>query len=755
MARHGRIARDLPLVNRNTMNAHMGVGEILSPVNKADYYVRPEVPLYTEMPHGDQPHMSEFQLVSSNGPLTDVLDENIGSAPHVPSPEHFSKRLMVNEKPYSSQEDGTSSIAYIVNKSSASSLLRGHMYNAVHSTDKPNKFHHIKPRSSSRVVDGSSLEGVSSHLRSSMGGRSFSQTSKQCECDNCRRKPFLDDESFIEDISRGGLDRTPVPGRSSSDLHISSGDSSNLPIDIRDAGVVKTALTETETVMEHDSEIFKLNDETSEHRRILDMVSVRCNIANSYLEDRPCIRPVSRLKNFVDTFTKGLPHNQDGFVDKREMLKLIAALNTRDIERLSKIRLGSQARLVNPSAAWSQNLIGKSSNSYRYSKPPPFYSDRMAAQMAELYCMSLSRDIHFKEYNTSPVIADCCRYLNDLRSCPQVKGKVTPYNIYRGPMNGDLQGPYISQLLYKDIMVCGVVQEQKYPSSLEGYDFMKTWDVAVQAQNGIISEDPAPTRKHPRYITTGRDLAFYVRTDNHCQTFFNVSALLLDMNVPMNPGIAKLLNDNPVESFFVNFGLPDIQGTLGTVTRSSLLSAWYVKWNTLFLRPEAYAIEVERVYRNSRNKYGVSHELLINPVIEAVRSRNGSALLTQVYEGGAPLHPSTPSGHAAIAGACATVLKFFFDTNYEMDVYEPDNDGNDLVKTGKLTTLGEEINKLACNMAIGRNWAGVNYYMDSISGLKRGEKAALSCLNELIYRYPSPVSVNISRFNDSITTVHN
>lgn len=574
---------------------------------------------------------------------------------------------------------------------------------------------------------------------------------KPCQCDNCVRKSsFLQDKSFVEDISNEqSYTLSKISDASTEQSPKFSNRSRSNPSEIL------TAITEVESRTPCNYDIVQLKDESLERRQILDMVSLRCNLANNYLMDSPYLRPISYHENFIGTFTKGLPHDNNGFVNTTEMNKLVTALRGHDIQQLSKVQLGSKNRLVNPSAAWSQDLIGKNSNSYRYSRLPPLSSDRMASQMVDLYCMSLSRDIPFAQYITSPVIADCCRYLNDLRSHPQAKGKVTPYNIYRGPMQADLQGPYISQLLYWDLKIGGFTQKQKYPTILEGHDFMKTWDIAIEVQNGTVPESSPPMRDVPRYIITGRDLASYVHYDEPCQVFYNASIILLNMKVPMNPSISKLLEENPVESYFINLGRCDIQGTLAIVARSALLAAWYVKWNSLFLRPEAYGIEVERVYRDNRNKYGVSHELLINPVIEAVRSHNGSALLTQVYEEGAPLHPSTPSGHAAIAGACATALKFFFDTKYEIDIYEPDTHGYNLVNTGKRASVGEEIDKLACNMAFGRNWAGVHYYMDAISGLKRGEKAALSCLHELIYRYPVPLSIDIHRFNDTIATIHN
>jgi hypothetical protein len=67
------------------------------------------------------------------------------------------------------------------------------------------------------------------------------------------------------------------------------------------------------------------------------------------------------------------------------------------------------------------------------------------------------------------------------------------------------------------------------------------------------------------------------------------------------------------------------------------------------------------------------------------------------------LHPSYPGGHAAVAGACATVMKAIFE---ETDVLAPavtlSSDGSSLVDYFDVPiTLGGEINKLAFNVPAG------------------------------------------------------
>ncbi|CAH6419313.1 Hypothetical protein HVR_LOCUS515 [uncultured virus] len=504
-----------------------------------------------------------------------------------------------------------------------------------------------------------------------------------------------------------------------------------------------------------EAEMLHLKTLGLEHQQIFNMIDMRCKLAQSHRFDNPILRPTAYHEKYVDAYTKGLPHDGNGFVDIVEMHRLLTALKDNDRERLATIRLGSKNRLVNPSAAWSLDFFGANSNCYRYSTLPALSSDLMAAQMTELYCMSRARDARFSKYRTNEIIAECCSHLNDLRAYPQVKDRVTPYNIFRGPMYSDTQGIYLSQFLYRDIRIGGFVNKQKYATDLEGHDFMKTWETAISAQSGNILEHPAPQRDISRYIITGRDLACYVHYDEPYQAFYNASMILLDMKASPNPEIARLLNETPMEGFFVDFGRSDIQATISMIGRNALLAAWYVKWNTLFLRPEAYGIEVERIFRNKRNRFGISPELLRNPVLQAVQKENGNTLLSQVYEEGSPNHPSTPSGHGAIAGACITILKFFFDVNFEMDVFEPDADGQILIKNGQKTTVGIELDKLATNIAIGRNWAGIHYWMDAISGIKLGEKVAISCLRDLIHKYPMKVRISFPRFNEKVVTIEN
>jgi len=142
-------------------------------------------------------------------------------------------------------------------------------------------------------------------------------------------------------------------------------------------------------------------------------------------------------------------------------------------------------------------------------------------------------------------------------------------------------------------------------------------------------------------------------------------------------------------------------------------------------------------------------------VLSLIRQRNqigggpATYFLPQVFPEGSPTHPAYTSGHATVAGACATILKAFFDER--VDLTDPTNDvgagfdprrlppaleasadGRALRKAAqqdKLTVEGE-LNKLASNIAIGRNGAGVHWRSDATQGMALGEAVAAILLYE-------------------------
>lgn len=298
-----------------------------------------------------------------------------------------------------------------------------------------------------------------------------------------------------------------------------------------------------------------------------------------------------------------------------------------------------------------------------------------------------------------------------------------------------------------------------------------------------------------RFIHTPRDLATYVHFDALYQAYLNATLILLSMKTPFDPGFDKLAGMRDVYNpafppdmngerkmrqnagGFALFGGPHILSLVTEVATRGLKAVRYQKFNNhLRLRPEALAARMDKA-----KEIEEAHPALcgaftkmraqIEKTVEAVADFNErtvttrSALLPMAFAEGSPMHPTYGAGHATVAGACTTIVKAFFDTGTVLGfpvtddpcarerpgfyskiskpvVFDTVNSGRDLrardlMKGECPLTLEGELNKLAANIAIGRNMAGVHYYSDYYDSLRMGEQIAIGILEEQALCYPT------------------
>jgi hypothetical protein len=154
------------------------------------------------------------------------------------------------------------------------------------------------------------------------------------------------------------------------------------------------------------------------------------------------------------------------------------------------------------------------------------------------------------------------------------------------------------------------------------------------------------------------------------------------------------------------------------------------------LRPEEFAGRVHQTLSGAV-RYPIHTDVLNAVAPSTLFHTTGTYLLPMAYPEGCPLHPAYPAGHAAIAGACATVLKAFFQTSFVIPhPVEASADGLALLPyRGPDLTVGGELNKLASNIALGRDAAGVHWRSDGIEGIKLGEAVAIGILRDMRATY--------------------
>ena len=315
-----------------------------------------------------------------------------------------------------------------------------------------------------------------------------------------------------------------------------------------------------------------------------------------------------------------------------------------------------------------------------------------------------------------------------------------------------------------------------------------------------------------RFISTPRDLATYVHYDALYEAYLNACLILLGMKAPFDPAFGNLSGQgtlfvnhpcqNPLTyerhaGGFALYGGPHILTLVTEVATRALKAVRYQKFNNhLRLRPEALAARIEKANAiecafPSIGKPFTGLADAIQKTVRAIRQFNTSrtTLLPMAFQEGSPMHPSYGAGHATVAGACVTVLKAFFDTSAVFA--KPNSNGEPVFKyyekgdkpavftpnvacenvEGKPQPLGTtlidrgcnckcnckckifltlegELNKLAANISIGRNMAGVHYFSDYYDSLRMGETIAIGLLEEQALCYPTdPFILTLSTFD--------
>ncbi len=74
--------------------------------------------------------------------------------------------------------------------------------------------------------------------------------------------------------------------------------------------------------------------------------------------------------------------------------------------------------------------------------------------------------------------------------------------------------------------------------------------------------------------------------------------------------------------------------------------------------------------------------------------------------------------------------------------------------SGPALTVGGELNKLAANIAIGRDAAGVHWRSDGIEGLKLGEAVAISMLQDFKDCFTEPFTgFSLTKFDGTTLVI--
>ncbi len=474
-------------------------------------------------------------------------------------------------------------------------------------------------------------------------------------------------------------------------------------------------------------------------------------------------------KIYIGNFHKGLPHNAFGEVVPAAYQSLLTALSTPTQANFANIQLGGGRKLINPQAGLAKDLEGPDPDKMKMRSAPKLESAEAAAEVVELYWMALLRDVPFAVFNTSPKVADAVQELSGLTDFtgPKEAGNITPQTIFRGCSAGSTIGPIISQFLLKDIPYGSLTINQRQRTVLGedvlgvgNADYLTNFPMWLDIQNGTTGFPADLFDGTKRYIRNMRDLGQYVHVDALYEAYLNACLILLGMNAPLDAG-NPYNSPTPASTTQVGFGTfggPHILSLVCEAATRALKVVWYQKWFVhRRLRPEAYGGLIHQT--NSGTKaYPVHSHALNSLAVANTFTKNGTHLLPMAFPEGSPTHPAYGAGHATVAGACVTILKAFFDENTVItNPVVATADGTDLASyvgadAGNLT-VGGELNKVAANIAIGRNMAGVHWRSDYYDSIRLGERVAICILFHQRNDYNEDYSFSFTNFDGNPITI--
>lgn len=370
--------------------------------------------------------------------------------------------------------------------------------------------------------------------------------------------------------------------------------------------------------------------------------------------------------------------------------------------------------------------------------------------------------------------------------------KVTPKTLFRGNSPESIRGDYVSKffdplrrppqfasgcapgtgtITNAEIFFNDFAQKYLVPPPNLDRAFGVTFEDYVVIQNGDIPDvyHVGDFFKPPVLITTGLILASSVHLDSLYQEYAWAVDVLTGgdyRRTPVSPYTAAPDGSNAYaaknEGDGPTLGPPDAAGLVGAVALEAARVAWWAKYNVARrARPEVFAALIHK-RRNGGNQstYGpIDNRLLkmdlndpVRKLLELIKSQNASFtryndaishstgdpntyLLSQVFPEASPAHPAWTSGHATVAGACVTVIKAIFDDTAPLltqkNVPKPpaftDEEG--------IVMVSGELDKLASNVALGRNFGGVHFRSDGEHGILLGEEVAIRFLQDHLRTY--------------------
>jgi hypothetical protein len=219
-----------------------------------------------------------------------------------------------------------------------------------------------------------------------------------------------------------------------------------------------------------------------------------------------------------------------------------------------------------------------------------------------------------------------------------------------------------------------------------------------------------------KYLTTPYEMMKNVQNlltyfYNTCSIIYN-NNLVVEKHTIFNPWIK---NNN-------------ISYVISTLNHIYINNKYYYNYKPIINNPQRFSVEINNgLYK-------------IYPELSDILSKRENYILPQTSIDLPPF----------LIGLCVTILKYFFNGEIKLLIYVPEENGRSINNSEKLTTIKEELNKLAFNLTYLNCFANIYYQYDCYNQLLAGENAAIKYLQNFF-----PEKSFIISFSGERKVLHN
>jgi hypothetical protein len=383
---------------------------------------------------------------------------------------------------------------------------------------------------------------------------------------------------------------------------------------------------------------------------------------------------VGRLANYH----KALPHDLLGRVHAPSYHAFVAALTSGDAGALETLPIGTNRsnsgpitetnpqqfadypggapgyrKLTSPLTGLVYDTQGGDAGAFAIGAAPQIASPEFAAEMAELYAMSLCRDVAFDNISSATGNAaggiTVQGIVTALQSVPflnggavgnlsvgaqrrfATRGTITSGNsLFRGSTPGSKHGHWVSQFMltgnsidapagkFVNLNGSNATNNSAQPSfrgvfaevghndgfvffgtqiidqrsivAQPGVDYLTNWAAWLDSQNGVDGNNLDIFLGRRRYLTTPRDIATYVHYDALYQAYLVACLIMANDRRNFPKDRGMPESRSNARSAFASFGGPHILSLVTEVATRALKSVWRQKWmHHRRMRPEVGA----------------------------------------------------------------------------------------------------------------------------------------------------------------------